>query len=103
MGAIRVGVRVIGINDDVLGRLGKGVCIFLQEKLAYLVEGLAVDVIFQTCHSGLRAEVVVRGCAADGHFQRTVVTKPVTVVGILVATKYLGNALADHLCIGVAD
>ena len=59
LGAVSIGVRIIGIKYYMAGRLGEGLDILLYEQLSNFVQSLAVDVVLQACHRCLGAEVLV--------------------------------------------
>ena len=59
LGAVSIGVRIIGIKYHMAGRLGEGLDILLYEQLSNFVQCLAVDIVLQTCHRCLGAEILV--------------------------------------------
>lgn len=57
--AVSIGVRIIGIKYHMEGRFGEGLDILLYEQLPDSIQCLAVDIVLQTCHRCLGAEVLV--------------------------------------------
>ena len=59
LGAVSIGVRIIGIKYHMAGRFGEGLDILLYEQLPDSIQCLAVDIVLQTCHRCLGAEALV--------------------------------------------
>ena len=51
--SIRIGIGIVGIDDNLLRSLVKRRYVFIEEQLPYAIEGLAADVVLQTGHRGL--------------------------------------------------
>ena len=102
--AVRRIVRVVDVYDEFPGRLVVGLDEGFQQSQPDAIEVRAADTVFQTRHRRLTGQIVSRqGQTVARGFQTRIATQVVTVIGVLVPTGDLEDALPDEVGVRMVD